>query len=129
MSIVKSFLPRVTDAVKQAVDDLNVRLLNGTNFLFNVFDPRFPLNLTTTQPPTANNETNVLTMNFDGTFYDTVYKTNHVDANDNDPDRIKGLNSNQFFLHQTMLSSAFMAIEQEFMPVNINDSATAAQLL
>lgn len=67
---------------------------NGTELMVNVFDPRFPLNLTTTQAPQADNVTKVVTLNFDGTFYDTIYKTNHVDANTNDPDRLKGMNSN-----------------------------------
>ena len=62
--------------------------------MVNVFDPRFPLNLTTTRPPYGDNVTKLAYVNFDGTFYDVEAKTNHVTPNDNDPDRIPGMGSN-----------------------------------
>ena len=52
-SLVKASLPVVQSMISGAVQDLNKKLLNGTSFLFNMFDPRFLLNLTTTQPPRA----------------------------------------------------------------------------
>jgi hypothetical protein len=56
--------------VQKVVDGLNVNLANGTGFMTTVFDARFPLNLTTTQPPSVDTVKKIVTLNFDGTFFD-----------------------------------------------------------
>lgn len=98
-SLIKSYLPTISTAITGLVDGLNVKLANGTAFLTNVFDARFPLNLTTTMPPVADTDQKTITLNFDGTFYDIPAKSNHVRANTNNPSRINGKNSNQVFIH------------------------------
>lgn len=95
----------------------------------NIFDPRFPLNLTTTQPPTVNNQTKVVSLNFDGTFYDTTKKTNHVSGNTKPPMRLRNMNSNQFFVHQSMIASLLVPLLQEQMPLEIFDQNTTSQIL
>jgi hypothetical protein len=78
-SLIRGELPRVSTAIQGIVDSLNIKLKEGgSNFMTNIFDPRFPLNLTTTQPPQADTTAKIVTLNFDGTFYDTVHSTNHV---------------------------------------------------
>ena len=128
-NLVVSFLPQISQDLTALVNELNLNLLNGTSFLVDVFDNHFPLNLTTTQIPTANNVSDVITINFDGTFYDNVTKTNWVEPNTNQPNRINDLNSNQFFIHQTMVSSLFIAIENDLFPITLNDTVTVDLVL
>jgi hypothetical protein len=95
----------------------------------NVFDPNFPLNLTLTQAPHLDNTTKFLNLNFDGTFFDTAKGTNHVNKNTVFPERIKGLNSNQIFIHQSMISSLAIAMGQKYFPMTINDANATIQIL
>ena len=95
VSMVRSKLPLINDAVQAYIVDFNKKLLaGGNNFFLNVYDPNYPLNLMTTQPPQADNTTKLLTLNFDGTFFDLARGTNHVSKNTVFPSRIPGLNSN-----------------------------------
>ncbi len=72
--LIRGQLPKISTAIQGVVDGLNAKLRQGgNNFMTNVFDPRFPLNLTTTQPPQADNSTKIVTLNFDGTFFDTIH--------------------------------------------------------
>ena len=128
--MIKGQLPKISGAIQGVVDNLNAKLrLGGNNFMTDIFDPRFPLNLTTTQPPTADNQTKLVTLNFDGTFYDTIKKTTHVSANTLSPLRLKNMNSNQFFIHQSMISSLLIALVQDNMPLDITDANTTSQIL
>jgi hypothetical protein len=45
------------------------------------------------------------------------------------PQRIAGMNSNQVFLHQSMLASLMMVVEQEALPARLNDTNTTNQIL
>ncbi len=54
---------------------------NASAFLVNLFDPRFPLNLTTTQAPSLNGSNQLIQINLDGCFYDIPEKTSHVQRN------------------------------------------------
>lgn len=49
--------------------------------MLNLFDERYPLNMTMTRAPIADNVTKTMTISFDGTFFDVPNKTNHVDEN------------------------------------------------
>jgi hypothetical protein len=98
---------------------------NDTTFLVDVYSPKYPLNFTTTRAPIFDNTTNIITLNFDGTFYDVDLKTNHVDDNQIFANRVEDKNlgnSQQIFIHETMLSSAFFAAGKEFMPIKVNDT-------
>lgn len=132
VSIIRACLPMINNEIKKVVDDLNAKLANNNNtaFLTNVFDPRFPMNLTTTMPPTADPIEKTVTLNFDGTFYDVAAKTNHVkNPNTVDPTRLAGVNSNQFFVHQSLVQSLMMAVYQEYLPLKVNDTNTTALVL
>ncbi|TNV80189.1 hypothetical protein FGO68_gene15348 [Halteria grandinella] len=128
-SIVKSYLPQVSAGITYLVDGINAKLASPSGFMFNLFDARFPLNLTTTQAPEADLSNKTLNLNFDGTFFDTPAGTNHVKANTNDPARLPKTNSNQVFIHQSMLASLMMVLEQEILPVRLNDTNTTNQIL
>ncbi len=129
-NMVRGQLPKISGVIQGIVDNLNAKLRKGgDNFMTNIFDPRFPLNLTTTQPPTADNQTKIVTLNFDGTFYDTAKKTNHVSPNTRTPLRLKNMNSNQFFIHQSMIASLLIALTQDHMPLDIYDTNTTNQIL
>lgn len=39
------------------------------------------------------------------------------------------MNSNQVFIHQTMLASLMMVVEQEALPARLNDTNTTNQIL
>lgn len=81
--LVVSYLPLISKELTVLVKELNLNLLNTTSFLVDVIDNHFPLNLTTTQIPSANNVSDVITINLDGTFYDNVTKTNWIEPNTN----------------------------------------------
>ena len=51
LGLIKSYLPEVGKAIGGIVDSLNAKMAAGSPFMVSIFDPRFPLNLTTTQPP------------------------------------------------------------------------------
>lgn len=100
VSLVRDQFPQINAEVQKMVDDLNKKLAEGgSNFMTNVYWPNYLLNLTTTQAPQADNTTKLVTINFDGTFYDVDKQTNHVSKNTVFPARIAGLNSNQVFIH------------------------------
>jgi hypothetical protein len=85
----------IGQTVSNLVDDYNAKMANGTSFMQNIFDPRYPLNLTTTLPPQADPQNKLITLNFDGTFYDTVHRTNYVKTNTLNPSRLSNTkNSN-----------------------------------
>ena len=130
VSMVRAQLPQINAAIQKIVDDLNKRLKEGgSNFMTNVFDANFPLNLTTTQAPQADNTTKLVTINFDGTFFDTARGTNHVSKNTIFPARIPNLNSNQVFIHQSMIASLVLALAEENLPITINDVNLTGQIL
>jgi hypothetical protein len=60
VSVVKSLaIPKIEATIKAIVDDLNTKLASRdpAAFMVNIFDPRFPLNLLTARPPTAEPDT------------------------------------------------------------------------
>lgn len=127
---IRDQLPRIPKAIQTIVDELNAKLkVGGNNFMTNIFDPRYPLNLTTTQPPTVDNSTKIVSLNFEGTFYDTVHNTTHASENTNPPQRVRNMNSNQMLVHQTMVASLLISLAQQYMPLNINDTNTTSQIL
>jgi hypothetical protein len=93
----------------------------GSNFMTNVFDPNYPLNLTTTQAPQADPFNKTVTINFDGTFYDVVKATNHASKNTVFPARIPKVNSNQIFIHQSMVQSLAVALANIYLPITVDD--------
>jgi len=129
-NFLKTQLPKVSGSFQKAFDQLNRKLrAGGNNFMTKVLDPRYPINLTTTQPPFVNTSTKVLEINFDGTIYDTIQKTNHVSKNTFFPSRIEGLNNNQVLIHQSMLGSLMMAISHEYLPYTVNRTNLTSQIL
>jgi hypothetical protein len=120
VSVVRAFLPIISDEIGNLVKSFNAIMANGTSILVDVFDERFPLNITLTQPPQADTQNKLLTLNFDGTFFDKPEGTNHVRVNTINPTRLSQVNSNQFFVHQTMLASLLMVLVQEALPARLN---------
>lgn len=96
---------------------------NDTTFLFDIFDPRYPLNLTAVRAPILDGENNLLTINLDGTFFDIPEGTTHVEKNKVFPERVEGAlgNSQQMFIHESMLASLFFALDSQFFPMKIED--------
>lgn len=108
-----------------------MQIHNSTAFLLNVVDPRFPLNLTTTRAPILDGKTNLISLNFDGTIYDSIAKTNHVEGNKLFQERLtdeRG-NSHQIFVHESTLASLFFAVEEAMFPKKLNDTTTIDALL
>lgn len=81
LKAVKKELPLITDFIHKEVQTLNYMLThkNESSFMVPIFDPAYPLNLTMTKAPEVNSNTQLININFDGTFYDKAEKTNHVD--------------------------------------------------
>lgn len=105
---------------------------NPNAFMLSVFDPRFPLNMTSTRAPILDGSTNLVTLDFDGTFYDSIDKTNHVDSNTVFPERVTDsdhANSHQIFLHESTVASLFFAVDQALFPLDVNNTNVTDQLL
>jgi len=80
LSAVKGELPNLKNLIQAKFDYFNQQMQahNASAFMMNLFDPRFPLNLTTTEAPQTDSADNILELHLDGTFYDSIDKTNHV---------------------------------------------------
>jgi hypothetical protein len=80
LKAVKSMLPKVTDTLHKIVEKLNVLLKNHDENSFNVdvLNCGSPLNLTMTKAPVLDDKSGLIIVNFDGTFFDTIAKSNHV---------------------------------------------------
>jgi hypothetical protein len=103
---------------------------NDTTFLMNLFNEKYPLNITTTHVPVIDGANNLITLNLDGTFYDVEDKTNHVKKNTFFPTRVSGdkSNSQQIFIHQSMLASLFFALDGMYLPAEVNNQNVTNQL-
>ena len=97
---------------------------NTSAFMLNVYDPRFPLNMTTTRAPQLDGSTSLITLNFDGLIYDSLEQSTHVKPNQVFPERLTGdsSNSHQIFIHESMIGSAFFAINEGLFPIRINNT-------
>ena len=111
------------------VEKLNVLLKNHDEYSFNVdvLNCGSPMNLTMTKAPVLDDKSGLITVNFDGTFFDTVAKTNHVSMPPAYHVRNTGAtgNSQQVFIHQSMLASVFFALDKEFFPMKLNNEKIA----
>src|SRR5436309_664316 len=69
-------------------------------------------------------------MNFhiDGLFFDQDAKSTHVTPNTVFPQRVN-LNSNQVFIHESMLNSLFFAFKKQIFPVSITEVDAVAKIL
>lgn len=119
LGMVNTYVGDVFEDLCIAIEDFN----QLTGFYVDVFDPRYPWNLTATGAPQADMQGNLLTLNIDGTFYDQPLGTNHVGENSRDPKRLVGLGNNQAFVHQKLAASLFFALEQEILPARVNDTS------
>lgn len=104
---------------------------NSTAFLLNLMDPRFPLNMTTTRAPIMDGSTNLITLDFDGTIYDSIEKTDHVVPNTIFPERITTSdgNSHQIFIHESTLDSLFFSVGEAIFPLKLDNKNVTDQLL
>lgn len=68
--------------------------------------------------------TNLITLDFDGTVYDTIDKTNHVDPNHIFPERVTDSNGNshQIFVHESTLTSLFFALGESVFPLDVKNT-------
>lgn len=125
LSAVKDALPDAKAAIQSKIEAFNLELKNkdDTTFLVNIFDANFPLNITTTRAPILDGANNLLTINLDGTFFDIPEGTTHVENNKVFPERVQGAlgNSQQLFIHESMLASLFFALDSQFFPIKVED--------
>ena len=115
LKAVKSMLPKVTQEIDTLVAKLNTMLQTHDDHTFDVdvLKCGSPMNLTMTQAPVLDAASGLISVNFAATFYDMVAQTNHVEMPKSYADRRTDLlgNSQQIFVHQSMLSSLFFALD------------------
>lgn len=130
---VKSQLPMAKSSIQSIIDGFNaeMRNRNDTTFLTNVISAKYPLNLTMTQAPGLNGSSQLVTLHFDGLFYDVDEKTTHVGENTVYPNRVEGKlgNSQQIFAHENMLGSLFFGVASQYFPMKINSTNVTNVLL
>jgi hypothetical protein len=127
LKTVKANLPQALTFVQAQIDGFNAAMKNAKDdtFLVNLFSQDFLLNITTTHAPQADAATNMLHLNLDGTFYDVAEETNHVRANKIYATHVDGDNGNsqQIFVHQSMIGSLFFGLASEFFPLLVNSTS------
>ena len=97
-----SNLNAVYSSLKPSYEPFMLNLLNDTNY---------PLNLTVTQAPLIDLKTGTLQLNFDGSFYDRGFKSNHAKRNLIYPTESNlTYHSNYIFIHESTLTSLFYAL-------------------
>ena len=115
LKAVKSMLPKITQEIDTIVAKLNVMLQNHDDHTFDVdvLKSGSPMNLTMTKAPIMDATTGLISVNFAATFYDMIAQTNHVEMPKSyGVRRADALgNSQQIFIHQSMLSSLFFALD------------------
>ena len=96
LKAVKQGLGQAKTMAQAKIDYINQQLLshNQTAFMLNLVDPRFPMNLTTTRSPILDGSSQIITLDFDGTVYDSIAKTDHVNSNAIYPQRVTDDNGN-----------------------------------
>jgi len=96
LKAVKSMLPKITEGIHEIVTKLDALLLNHDENSFNVdvLSCGSPLNLTMTKAPVVDQQSDLIVVNFDGTFFDSVAKTSHVSLPQNFHVRREGAEGN-----------------------------------
>ena len=129
VKMIHASLPMIKKKMEEVVFKFNQNLTNHVKYMTKIFDPLYPMDLTMTQAPVVNGQSGLVQLNFEGVFYDSQERTTHTGRNTLYPTRVSGLNSNQFFLHETTLNSLFYALDQKYMPLHINSTNVTSQLL
>lgn len=92
VNTIKENLVEAQQEIAKMVATLDDELKSGDPmiFMWNVLgnQTQYPLNMTMTQAPQFNHETNLVEFHFDGLFYDTPEKTTHVAPNTVFPPRL-----------------------------------------
>lgn len=90
LKAVKQGLGQAKTLFQGKIDYINKQLAshNSSAFMLNLVDPRFPLNLTTTRSPILDGSSQIITLDFEGTIYDSIAKTDHVTENAIFPQRV-----------------------------------------
>ncbi len=132
INAVKAKLPQIKSMIQGEIDTLNtlIKSHTDTTFLLGLIDPLYPINMTMTHSPIVDGASNLITLSFDGRIYDTPEKMNHGKLPTVTPKRLDGdfSNSQQIFVHQSTLSSLFFALDEQFLPVEINNANLTKQL-
>jgi hypothetical protein len=122
MDMITENIPKLENAIHQKVLDLNLKLksANSTAFMVDILgNPLYPMNLSLTEVPDFDGAANLIDLNFDGLFYDSLNKISHADPNQRFPPRYAASHSEQFLLHESMLNSLFYAIWKDKMPIKV----------
>lgn len=118
--------------LQSKIDAFNLLLKNhnDTSFLFTLLDPLFPINMTTTHAPIIDGANNLITLSFDGRIYDSASKANHGKLPSAIPERVVGdkANSQQLFVHESMLTSLFYAVSSKYFPFEFQNSNVTEML-
>lgn len=118
--------------IQGEIDSLNALLKshNDTTFMLGLLSPLYPVNMTMTHSPVVDGENNLITLSFDGRIYDTPEKMTHGKLPTVAPQRLSGdySNSQQIFVHQSMISSLFFALDEQYLPIEINNANVTKQL-
>lgn len=132
MDTVKSKIPGIVSAIQGKFETFNALLKNHTDttFLLGLIDPQFPINMTLTHAPIIDAPNNLVTLYFDGRIFDTPENMTHGKLPTVAPSRVTDANGNsqQLFVHQSMLASLFFALDQQFLPLEINNANVTKQL-
>jgi hypothetical protein len=70
-TMIKSFLPEVTKLIDTQIDKINSMVTNQTEYTWDLslIDKKYPLNMTMTKAPEIAKDSNLIKLNFDGSFH------------------------------------------------------------
>lgn len=120
------------DTILGNIGSFNEKLKSrdGTTFAAKLFDNEdLQFNLTTTMAPALDSVNKTIELHFDGLFFDQEAKSTHVKANTVFPKRVAGMNSNQIFVHESLLNSLFLTMQKQIFPIMITEQAAVGQIL
>lgn len=130
--VARMELPLFNKGVNKRADKLNKKLNHkkSNSFQAKLFgNDDLEMNLTTTVAPKFNNLTSTIDLHFDGLFYDHEANSTHVTPNKVFMTRDSKLNSNQVFIHESMLNSLFFAFHKQLMPIMITEQVAVGKIL
>lgn len=125
LKMVRENLPKAEAEINKIFTDFNTKYAerDDMTFMVNILKSNYNLlNLTTSTAPSLSEETGLLSLNFDGLFYNTNDKSTHITKpNTVQPPRYDHSHSEQFWLHESMINSLFLTMTEGKLPIDVSN--------
>jgi hypothetical protein len=128
-TMIKSFLPEVTKLIDTQIDKINSMVTNQTEYTWDLslIDKKYPLNMTMTKAPEIAKDSNLIKLNFDGSFHKSA---GHLLPYTHDffPD-MTGTHREQIWIHENTLNTLFSSAEEYYKDIELASPAMNKNLM